>query len=193
MSERGRLTSDALTDAAIDIIETEGTPALTLSRVARELGVKPPSLYNHVDGLEGLRRNVAIRATEELARRLGSAAMGRSGRDALRAIAHAVRSFAKEHPGLYESTTQARAGDEEFATVAIRPVEPVLAVLRGFDISGDAAIHAARTLRSAIHGFVSLERDGGFGLDVDIDDSFDWLIESQADCLEHATGSTRGA
>ena len=82
MTGRRGLTGQTVVDAATAIVETEGTAALTLSRVARELGVKPPSLYNHVARLETLRRDVALRATEDLGTRLGAAAMGRSGRAA---------------------------------------------------------------------------------------------------------------
>lgn len=44
-----------------------------------------------------------------------------------------------------------------------------------------AAIQAARSLRSAVHGFVSLELAGGFGMPVDADASFAWLAELLAD------------
>ena len=59
-------------------------------------------------------------------------------------------------------------------------LEPVFAVLRGFGLEGDAAIHAARALRSAMHGFVELERVGGFGIDLDVDESYRFLIGSVA-------------
>lgn len=184
MSGRRGLTRQAVGDAATNIVETEGTSALTLSRVARELGVKPPSLYNHVDRLETLRRDVALRATEDFGGRLGSAAMGRSGRDALRAIAAEFRSYAEAHPGLYELSARARPEDEEFAMASLRAAEPVIAVMRGYDLDEEESIHATRTLRAALHGFVSLERIGGFGLAVSADESFAWLVESLAEVLE---------
>ena len=183
MTGRRRLTKQSVVDAAIALVETEGTSALTLSRVARELGVKPPSLYNHVDGLESLQREIALRAIDDLGTKLGAAAMGRSGRAALRAIASEVRAYAKSHPGLYELTTQARPDDQEYAQASMRPVEPVLSVLRRYDLDGEEAIHAARTLRAALHGFVSLESVGGFGLDVDVNESFAWLVERLADTV----------
>ena len=183
MTTRRRLNSDTVVDAATAVVETDGPAALTLSRVARELGVKPPSLYNHVDGLESLRRNVALRAVDDLGQRLGSAAMGRSGRAALRAIADEFRSFASSHPGLYEMSAQARPDDAVYAAASMRPVEPVLAILRSYDLDDTQAIHAARTLRAALHGFVSLERVGGFGLDIDVDESFTWLVDHLADVL----------
>lgn len=66
----------------------------------------------------------------------------------------------------------------------MRIVEPVVAILRGYDLNEEEAIHATRTLRAAIHGLVSLESIGGFGLDVNLDESFAWLVERLADTLE---------
>ncbi len=187
MTGRKGLTSDAIVDVASRVVEAEGTSALTLSRIARELDVKPPSLYNHVDGLDTLRRKVAMRAIDDLAGRLGAAAMGRAGCDALRAVAAEFRAYAVAHPGLYGLTVRAEPDDEEYATASLRPLEPVLAILRGYDLDEDDAIHAARMLRAALHGFVSLESVGGFGLDVDVDESFAWLVEHMAKALEFSS------
>jgi hypothetical protein len=75
------------------------------------------------------------------------------------------------------------ADDEAIAAAAWRSAEPVIAVLRGFDLRGDEAIHAERMLRAALHGFVSLELAGGFGLDTDVDTSYRWLAERLVDAL----------
>jgi hypothetical protein len=45
------------------------------------------------------------------------------------------------------------------------------------DIGGPLTIHAVRALRSALHGFVTLERQGGFGLPTRIDDSWEFLVD----------------
>ena len=42
----------------------------------------------------------------------------------------------------------------------------------------DELVHRVRTVRSAVHGFVSLELSGGFGLPQDIDESFEHLIST---------------
>jgi AcrR family transcriptional regulator len=186
VTERKRITRETVVEAATAVVEADGESALTLTRVAGELGVKPPSLYSHVAGLDALRRDVALRAVGDLGDRLGRVTMGRSGGAALRAIAAEFRAYATAHPGLYGLTTRARPHDEEYAEASLRPVEPVLAVLRGYDIEGDAAIHAARMLRSALHGFVTLEIEGGFGLDVDVDESFSWLVDHLVETLESA-------
>jgi len=49
-------------------------------------------------------------------------------------------------------------------------------VLAGYGLTGDDAIDATRAMRSALHGFVSLEQAGGFGLPVDIDHSYSQLV-----------------
>jgi hypothetical protein len=56
-----------------------------------------------------------------------------------------------------------------------RGVGTLFAVLRGYGLDGDDAVDATRALRSALHGFVSLEQAGGFGLPVDVDRSYDQL------------------
>ncbi len=190
MTGRKGLTRERVVAAATAVVDSEGVAALTLTRVAENLDVRPPSLYNHVEGLERLRRDVALWAVEDLGDRMGRAAMGRAGRAALHAIAAEFRAYAAVHRGLYELTAQARPDDEEFAAASMRSVEPVLAILRGYDIDGDDAIHAARMLRAALHGFVALEGIGGFGLDVDVDESFSWLVDRLAATLdaEVATG-----
>ena len=46
----------------------------------------------------------------------------------------------------------------------------------GYGISGSDAIDAARFVRSVLHGFVSLELGGGFGMPQSVDSSFDRLV-----------------
>jgi hypothetical protein len=56
-------------------------------------------------------------------------------------------------------------------------LEPLLAVLRGYDLPETDETHALRMLRSLFHGFATLESAGGFQWSTDIDESFEWLID----------------
>lgn len=175
---RAGLTPQAVTRAAAAVADRDGPDTLTLARVAAEVGVKPPSLYNHVDGLDALTRAVALDGIDALAEVCRAAAMGRTGADGLTAIAQAYRRFAAAHPGVYPLTQVARPGDGDYEARASRLLEPVLALLASLGLSGDDAVHAARTVRSALHGFVLLEQRSGFGLDTDVDDSFAWMLRA---------------
>jgi len=180
MPRRG-LTRAAVVETAARVADRDGYDVLTLGAVAAAAGVRAPSLYNHVDGLAGLRRELALSGLAALGERLRDAAVGRAGDDALFALAAAYRAYARAHPGVYGALQRAPdPGDEEVAAAGGRLLEPVFAVLRGFGLEGDAAIHAARALRSAMHGFVELERVSGFGIDLDVDESYRFLIGSMA-------------
>jgi AcrR family transcriptional regulator len=181
---RAGLDRDRVVDAAIAIADAEGLDAVTLARVAGELGVRPPSLYKHVDGRDGLLRAIALRSVRELTDALGAAAVGRSGADALHAVAGAQRDYARAHPGRYAATVRApSADDDQHRAAAQRAVEVMRAVLRGWGLSGDEAVHAVRAVRSAVHGFVAIEAGGGFGMPVDLDASFGRLVDLLASGL----------
>jgi AcrR family transcriptional regulator len=178
---RAGLTTASVVGAAADLADAEGLDALTLARLAGAVGVRTPSLYNHVGSLDDVRRRVALIALTELGDALRDAAVGRAGDDALTALAHAYRAYARVHPGRYAATQRAPSdADEETRAAAGRAVEVVLAILRGYGIEGDDAIHAARAIRSALHGFVALEAGGGFGIPVDLDESFDRMVAALA-------------
>jgi AcrR family transcriptional regulator len=176
---RARLDESAVVAAAARIADADGLEAATLARIAAELGVRPPSLYNHVESHAALMRAVAVGAVEELAAAITGAAVGRAREDAIRAVAVAYRAYALEHPGRYAATVRApEPGDAEAESAAAAAVTPLVAIVAGWGIEGDEAIHLVRVIRSALHGFVSIETGGGFGLPLDLDHSFDLLVDS---------------
>ena len=112
----------------------------------------------------------------ELAEVCRTAVMGRSGPDALASMAGAYRRFALDHPGVYPLTQVARPGDEVYEAAAGRVLEPVMATLAGLGIPPGQQVDAARSVRSALHGFALLETGRGFGLADDVESSFGWLV-----------------
>jgi AcrR family transcriptional regulator len=161
---------------AAELADTHGLEALTLAKVAAQLGIRLPSLYNHVDGLAGLRRELALLGVRELGERMAAAAIGKSGDAAVHALAHAYRAYACAHPGRYAAGIRAAPDDPELAELGARVVGIVLAVLQPYGLHDDDAIHAVRGLRSIVHGFATLESAGGFGIPLDVDESFRRLV-----------------
>lgn len=182
---RAGLGPERVVGTAAEIADEEGLDAVTLARVAQVLGVKPPSLYNHVAGRDGLVRGIALLALAELAVVLREAAIGRSGADALQATAQAYRGYVLEHSGRYAATTPAPApGDDEHAAAAAAVLDVMRGVLRAWDLEGDEEIHALRAFRAAVHGYATLEATGGFGIKVDLDASFRRLVAALAEGLQ---------
>ncbi len=182
MRPKAGLDHAAVVQAAAALADTGGIGLLTLADLAARLGVRTPSLYNHVAGLPGLRRDLALLGTRELGARLSRAAIGKSGDAAVQALCRAYRAFVNERPGLYAATVRsgllADQPDPELNAAQQDIVDVGLMVLAAYQLSGADAIHAARGLRSIVHGFATLEASDGFGISLDLDTSFEQLVQN---------------
>lgn len=181
---RAGLSTLRVVQEAEDVADEVGLTNVTLAAVAARLGVRLPSLYKHVAGMEALQRLIAIRAKTELADVLGRAAVGKAGATALAAMFLACRDWATQHPGRYEAIIQpALPQDTEHTAASESILRVAFDVLAGYQLEGDDAVDAVRALWASLHGFIALEHAGGFGLPADIDRSFERLISGLADTL----------
>jgi AcrR family transcriptional regulator len=177
MSHRVGLDRASVVEAAVKLIDEEGIEQLSLGRLAERLGVRTPSLYNHVAGLPGLKHDLTLYCLHDLLDLILRSTVGKSRVEAIFALADAYRAYAREAPGRYALTVQAPdPGDQEVQALAQQLVDVVRAVLAPYRLGEEVAIHAIRGLRSIVHGFISLEVAGGFAMPVDLDASFHWLI-----------------
>lgn len=184
MTRRAGLDPQMVIQAAADIVDREGVEALTLAALATHFKVAVPSLYNHVGGMPGLQQQLALMGRRQIAQQLGRAVMGKSGDDAVIAMADAYRTYVKTHPGVYactlhvsdESDTESRAAEAEAVEVALK-------VLAHYDLRDEMAYHMVRGFRSLVHGFASLEVAGGFGMPLDLDKSFRLLVQGYVQML----------
>jgi len=159
---RAGLTPALVVADAAALADEAGFDALTLSAVARRLGVQTASLYAHVRDRGALLDGVTALAMAEVAARIATGIAGRSGRDALRGYADAFRDYAREHPGRW-AAMQRRAGPAAVAAPsAVDVVALTDALLRGYAVPADQRVHVIRLLGSTINGFVQLERIGSF-------------------------------
>ncbi len=185
MGRKLGLTLEHVVEAATEIADRDGLSAISLASVASKLGVRSPSLYNHVDGLAGLRRQLAFRAGGLLAAEMADSVDGLTGTAALRALAAQYRSFAHRHPGLYATFLPAPTPDDdpELTAALLEPVGVVGSVLTEMDIDPLTVVPLIRALRAAVHGFVDLELGRSFGLPDDIDESFTTTIDLVIDAI----------
>lgn len=175
---RAGLVPATVTATAADLADETSLDQLSMSVVAERLGVKPPSLYKHVDGLSDLIRRIAVLGATELGDALRDAMQGRAGGDALAAAAHTIRTYVKQHPGRYAAMVgiHPTAADDPLALALERTLASFAAVLQGYGLEPGDEIHAVRMLRSVLHGFVTVEVSDGFQLSTEVDDSFAWMV-----------------
>jgi AcrR family transcriptional regulator len=162
--------ADEVVVTARRLLEEEGAGALTMRRLAEQLGIKAPSLYKHLPDKAALEAAIIATGLEEAAVRFeqavdsamtgGDAAGG--GAAAISALAAAYREFALAHPHLYRLMHNGPLPRQHLpAGVDDRAAAPVMRV------AGSRA--RARALWAFAHGMVMLELDQRFPPDADLD------------------------
>lgn len=191
---KGALSRQTVARAAYDVAAEVGFDRFTVADVARQLGVSVPNIYKHAAGLDGLRRSISIAATKEFTSKATHAAIGKSGSEALLAMAAAYRAFGIEHPGVYPATQVVPDPDDaEHLQVAESAVTLLSAVLDGYGLSEERLVDAVRTVRSLLHGYVALEISGGFGMPQDVNESFRYAVQLLDEGLCASSPKRRGA
>lgn len=166
-----KLSRDSIVNAALTFLDREGWDALTINALANQLGTKGPSLYNHVQSLDDLRRTVRMRVIDDIIGMLNTVGEGRSRDNAVMSMASAYRSYAHHHPGRYSAFTRMPLGgdDPEYTAATHAAAGPIIEVLASYGLDGENAFYAALEFWSALHGFVLLEMTGVMdGVDTDV-------------------------
>ncbi len=179
LSTRVKLDHQTIVTTAADIADVNGLENITLTAVANRLGVRKPSLYNHIAGLPELRGQLAIWGTNQLQAKISEAAIGKAKHDAITAMADAYRLFAKQRPGLYKSIVSSPDRNNLELKTAIQSMMAVIStVLEPYNLVASDNTHAIRGLRSLMHGFASLEAAGWFAAPIDREESYHLLINT---------------
>lgn len=151
---------EEILDVAESLLESEGPAALTMRRVAQEMGIRAPSLYKHVASKDDIEAGLQERALRVLASVLTPA-----GSDLL-AIMAVYRKWALAHRGLYElATRRPLRRDVIPAAVEAAAAAPVVAAAGGEE-------HRSRALWALAHGLVDLEMADRFPPDADLDETW---------------------
>jgi AcrR family transcriptional regulator len=147
---------DEIVATARRLLDAEGAEALSMRRLADEIGIRAPSLYKHVRDKRELEAALISAGFEEFAERQEEAADDVS-------LARVYRDFAREHPHLYRLMTSGPLPRERLAPgVEERAAAPVVAAA-----GGDPDL--ARALWAFAHGMTILELDGRFPPGADLD------------------------
>ena len=174
---RAGLSTDAVVDVALALVDEKGVEALSLAAVADRAGVAAPSLYKHVDSLADLRDLMAVKIMRQITAQFAELIMGRSGDDAVAALMRAYRAYVLANPGRYALVPLDPLHRAGMAEAGQELLGVFIAVMRGYGLDAVQTTHAIRRLRAAVHGFADLEVSGGFGLPEDLETSYQQLID----------------
>ena len=154
-----QIDRETIINTATAMIESDGTEAMTLGKLAKALGVRTPSLYRYVDNRAALLKAINLNTLQQLFaefdRTLAEAST--DPQEQMRGVAHALRRFALRHPNLYVQVMTAETGstrpDEELLVQMVLPLQSTMAVISG----ESASLTALRGFLALAHGFIMLE------------------------------------
>ncbi|WP_062385469.1 TetR/AcrR family transcriptional regulator [Demequina iriomotensis] len=180
------LSPAAVVAAAARLADAAGYDAVTVSAVARELGVRPASMYSHVRDRDALLAGVHRLALGELAERIADQVAGRSGHDALAGLALAHRRYAADRPGAWTALQRPAADETAASPEAARVASLLAAVIRGYAVPDGATVDAVRLVGATIAGFVALTDAQAFA---HRPDAVDGSWAAAVDALDRALAS----
>ena len=98
-----KIDKESVIKEAAYMANTIGIENLSLKTLAAQLGVKSPSLYNHIDGFDDLKQQLMLYGWKELENKIIEAVIGLSGYDAIRAMCYAFHEYAIENQGVFST------------------------------------------------------------------------------------------
>ncbi|HEX8093962.1 TetR/AcrR family transcriptional regulator [Jatrophihabitans sp.] len=147
---RAPVSRERALGAALAVADTEGIDAVTMRRLARELGVEAASLYHHVRGKEEILDGLVDLVSGEIPAPVAEPADWRA---VTRERARNTRDVLRRHPwavSLMASRTTPGPATLRQLEAGIRPFR-----VAGFSVA--MAAHAISAVDSYVHGFVLQE------------------------------------
>jgi len=157
------LTSEIIVAEAVKCIEENGQPVVSLHEIARRLGIKTPSLYNHIKNTKGLHYEICQYAIDKFVSNQLSATKDKMKDEAIKAFAEAYHSFAIANKGLYRLIMSIPSEDDDRAKdMAVPLLHTVVSILSDYNLTEETIAHWQRVFRAILHGFISEEELGYF-------------------------------
>jgi Tetracyclin repressor-like, C-terminal domain len=168
-----------MSDPTFPVHELLGQPTRWDQLIAADLSAEIQALLaEKVDTIPEMRRFLAIKGYRELHQRLEAAVEGKSGEQALRAVAFAMRAYAHDRPGLSAATFRNPIVDSpEWRREGEQLAGFVLGGLAGVGLTGSSASHALRVLRALVRGFVLHEVALSFLEPLDYDETYGIAVD----------------
>ncbi len=148
---RSALTRDEVLEAAARLVRQHGPAALTMRRLAAELGTAVTSIYWHVGNRESLLDALVERTVQQMG---AIAPAGRTPAERILSVARILRRDLRERPHLIAMVHERGLTDRMFLPAQQALVHEVHAA----GLRGARAADAVRAIQFQIVGFVLVER-----------------------------------
>lgn len=173
-----KIDKSLVIDRAMQLINVSGIENLSLKTLAEDLGVKCPSLYNHVNGIDDLKEQIMLRGWKELNDKIIQSVIGLTGYDAVRAMCYAFHEYALENQGVFSVMLwYNQFKDAQTIEATSKMFSVFLKITQSLNISQKNCFHLVRMFRGFLEGFSLLENNNAFGNTLSIDSSFELSLD----------------
>lgn len=184
------INEECIIEVSAMLSEEVGIENLTLKMIADELQIKSPSLYNHIAGLDDIKRKLMIYGWNQIENMMINATAGVSGYDALRSMSYAFYDYATSNKGIFNAMLWYNKYENEITEqTTSRLFDLLFKILTSLHISQENVNHIIRTLRSFLEGYALLVNNNAFGHSLPVKESFNLSVEiiiNGIKCLEEA-------
>ncbi len=189
---KNNISEELIIETSAHIANEIGLDNLSLKIIAEELNIKPPSLYNHISGLDNIKEKLMIYGWKQIENKMIDSAVGVAGYEALKNMCYAFYDYATNNKGVFAAMLWYNKYEtQENNNSTVRLFELLFKVMKALDISEDNINHSIRTLRGFLEGFSLLVNNNAFGNPISIKESFDLSLEIIMNGIKSLEGMKR--
>ena len=153
-----RVTKAEVIKTASDMADRNGLHNVSLKAIAENLGIRTPSLYNHIGSLDELLREIAHSGMRTMNEKMIRAAIGKTGDSALKLVAVEYLNYMIEHPGVYEIIQWASwNGTEETAIIFNDYLSLLKTLICSCGFNPDKTTEILSMVTGMLHGYTTLQ------------------------------------
>ena len=152
------LTRERVVSTALSVVDEEGLEAMSMRRLAKELGVDPMAIYHHLPNKRALLSGMIQKAFSEM--RVPEGAESWEWQERVRAWARAFRDVARTHPKL---VPQLASYPEAAAEATLESTEELYAAFEAAGMSPREIVAAVGVVVDYLIGFALAEASGAMG------------------------------
>ena len=167
-------------EVCVEMIDKDGFQNLSIKTIADRIGIKPPSLYKHFQGgLDEIKEAILVYGWREIDIKIAKSAVGKSREEGLKVMCYALREFAHDHPGVFETICWHNSYTSELNHEITKGViSSLYSILDSLGFDEVRKMHTLRSLRGFVEGFSMLELHGSFGDEISLDESFAYGVDA---------------
>ena len=171
---RTGLSKEEIIEKAATLANEKGLSYLTVTTLSDYLGIRKPSLYNHVKTIDELHYKLMIYGWKKVSEELVVGIDSDNPKENLVNYGKAFYRFAMENPGVFESMLwYNKYSDDSLIEATEGLYSFFFEQTDNLSIDRKVANHLLRTYRAFIEGFIMLQIHDSFGNPISIDESFE--------------------